>query len=85
MSKATRQRVDIFARIWHRWTIIAHRIGDFQARLLLSTFYFVVVAPFALGLRLCSDPLRLARGLSPRWTPRVRSEGEPLARALRQS
>lgn len=45
---------------WARWKLIAHVIGNFQARLLLSVFYFVVVPPFALIVKL-KDPLGLRR------------------------
>jgi hypothetical protein len=51
----------VIGRLWRRWTVIAHRIGDAHARLFLSIFYFAVLAPFALELRLLSDPLRLRR------------------------
>ena len=44
---------------WAKWKTIAHTIGDFQSRLLLSTFYFVVLGPFALSARAFSDPLKL--------------------------
>ena len=37
------------------------RVGNFQARLLLTVFYFVIAAPFGLGVRAFSDPLRLRR------------------------
>ena len=47
------------ARAWKRWTVIAHVIGNFQARVLLSLFYFVVVPPFALVVKVWKDPLRL--------------------------
>jgi hypothetical protein len=45
-------------RIWARWKVIAHAIGNFQARVLLSVFYFVVVPPFALIVKV-KDPLGL--------------------------
>ena len=48
------------ARAWERWKVIAHAIGTFQARLLLSVFYFVVVPPFALIVKV-KDPLGLRR------------------------
>lgn len=46
-------------RAWERWVAIAHVIGTFQARVLLSLFYFVVVPPFALVVKLARDPLGL--------------------------
>ena len=53
-------------RAWQRWTVIAHIIGNFHARVLLSLFYFVIVPPFALIVKLAKDPLqlRLAAGTS---------------------
>ena len=35
-----------------------HDIGNFQSRLLLTVFYFTILAPFALVLRMASDPLQ---------------------------
>lgn len=49
------------ALLWERWKAAARAIGDFQARLLLTLFYFVIVTPFGLAVRLFSDPLRLRR------------------------
>lgn len=46
--------------LWDGWKEIASFIGDFQARLLLTTFYFTIAAPFALVARLI-DPLRTRR------------------------
>ena len=36
---------------------VGRRIGDFQARVLLSFFYYTVFAPFAIAVRWVSDPL----------------------------
>jgi hypothetical protein len=47
----------LFKRIWERWKKIARAIGDFQARIILMIFYFVILAPFAFILRLAGDPL----------------------------
>jgi len=44
---------------WRGWKRIAEKIGHFQARVLWGLMYFVVVAPFAVGLKLFSDPLRI--------------------------
>jgi hypothetical protein len=55
-------------RLWTGWTRVAHRIGNVQARVMLTVFYAVVVSPFALAVRVLSDPLRL--GAPPAWRPR---------------
>jgi len=45
-------------RAWQAWKRIAHAIGNFQARVLLTIFYAVLVLPFGIAIRLFSDPLR---------------------------
>ena len=57
-------------RAWKRWKVVAHAIGTFQARVLLSVFYFIVVPPFALIVKV-KDPLGLRRrGRAGGWTER---------------
>jgi hypothetical protein len=56
-------------RAWERWKVVAHAIGTFNARLLLSVFYFVVVPPFALIVKV-KDPLGLRRQGRGGWTGR---------------
>lgn len=46
-------------RLWAGWLKIAHIIGTFQARVLLSIFYFVIVPFFALLVKMLRDPLAL--------------------------
>ena len=41
------------------WKHVAHAIGDFQARILLTVFYGIVVFPFGIMARWFSDPLRI--------------------------
>ncbi len=55
-------------RGWARWMKIAGVIGDFQARLVLSVFYFIIVLPFGLAVRIFSDPLKIRRARSSAWT-----------------
>ncbi|HEY0702652.1 MAG TPA: hypothetical protein VGD60_07780 [Candidatus Acidoferrales bacterium] len=46
---------------WKAWTRIAHIIGNFQARVLLTILYVVLVLPFGVIVRLFSDPLRIKK------------------------
>lgn len=46
---------------WNRWKIIGEAFGDFQARLFAVLFYSTIFVPFALGVRLFSDPLRVRK------------------------
>ena len=48
-------------RLWSHWLVLAHKIGQFQSRIILTLFYFIVVTPFGLGVRLFADPLHVRR------------------------
>ena len=47
---------------------IAGVIGDFQSRVVLSLFYFVIVLPFGLVVRVFGDPLQINRNRDSGWT-----------------
>ena len=51
-------KAGLFTYVFTSWKSIARVIGNFQARVLLSLFYFVIVPPFALVVKLSKDPLR---------------------------
>lgn len=59
---------------WEGWKRVARKIGDFQARIILVVFYFGILGPFALVLRLTSDPLSLRRGVPRGWNIRTTRE-----------
>jgi len=50
--------MNLLKRAWHFQKRFARQLGNFQARLLLTIFYFVLVLPFGLAVRLLADPLR---------------------------
>lgn len=70
-----RRARDVLGLAWARWKIIAHVIGNVQARVLLTLFYFAIVPPFALFVKLGRDPLGLRppRGAS-FWTARSETD-----------
>ena len=70
-------------RLWEYWKRLGKRIGDVQARILLTLFYFLIVPPFALAVRVGSDPLAL-NTTAPQWVPRKAEEGTAMERATRQ-
>ncbi len=47
-------------RAWRWWKTFALELGNYQGRLLFAFFYFILVTPFGLGVRLFSDPLKVA-------------------------
>ena len=69
-------------RLWNGLLALAKRIGQVQAWLILTLFYFVVMAPAALLYKLAADPLRLrpARSI---WQDRP-TIGNPLVWAKAQ-
>lgn len=69
-------------RVWEGWKSLAKKIGDFNARLILSLFYFLILGPFSLLVRI-SDPLHLRKN-SHGWTKRPASDETTLNRALEQ-
>ncbi len=48
-------------RIWAAWKKIAHTIGNFQARVLLTVIYAVLLLPFGLAVRAFSDSLHIKK------------------------
>lgn len=47
--------------IWNRWKAVTKKIGDFQATVLFSIFYFVVVTPVGLLASLFRDSLSVRK------------------------
>ncbi len=78
MAKSTLQD------LWQAWKRIGKKVGDFQARLILTAFYFLILGPFALAIRLASDPLSL-KARSPRgWVCRPHVHEAIKERATKQ-
>ena len=71
-------------QLWNHWLRIAKVIGEFQARLILTVFYFLILGPVALCLRLFSDPLRLKIPSRVSWSPVSAVAEEKMAAARRQ-
>lgn len=49
--------------LFRKWMPIAHAIGNFQAQVILSVFYIVVLLPVGLVYRIFADPFRLRKKL----------------------
>jgi hypothetical protein len=69
---------------WEWWKRIARRIGDFQARLILVLFYFVIFAPFAILVRWLSDPLAIKPGTARGWLVWRKKESAAMEQARQQ-
>jgi len=55
---------------WESWKKIALVIGNFQARLILSILYFLMVAPVGLIVRAFADPLGQKTKADSHWIAR---------------
>jgi len=71
-------------KLWENWKKLAKKIGDFQARFILTVLYFVIVAPFALIVRFAADPLSIKPRVKQGWHLRTESKGSPMGRAFNQ-
>lgn len=75
----------VFRRGWEGWKKIARKIGDFNARVILTIFYFVLMLPFALLVRFLTDPLHIKEKSPKRWQAiEEKPDLTPLERAEKQ-
>lgn len=81
LPEHARERVEmgtkrsLLRRAWDRWYTFAGCMGDVQGRLLMGFFYFIVVTPFGLGMRLFTDSLAIKRPQSSsNWLPKEQTE-----------
>ncbi len=76
--------MSLLRRLWEGWKAFGHSLGDFQARVLLTVFYFTVLIPYGLIMRAFGNPLRIrpldARRVRSAWESRGSVEAS-LARA----
>ncbi len=84
MTEDRPQDPGVLRNIGHGWKRIAKRVGNFQARMLLSLFYFLLLAPFALMFRLTSKIGTGGARSAGNWLPKSDPEGQPLDRARTQ-
>ena len=55
------ESVSLLRRLWLGWVRFGHWLGDVMSWVWMPLFYFVIALPFALGVKLFSDPLGLRR------------------------
>jgi len=59
--------------VWNAWKRFGKLVGDFVGRVVLTLFYFTVLMPFGLGVRLWGDPLGLRPTGNALWLQRERA------------
>lgn len=67
-------------RLWDSWKSVAKTIGNFNVRLLLSLFYFLIILPMGLVAGAAKDFLGIRRRSISNWhlktdSPRTFEEG----------
>jgi len=77
--------MNLFKKFWEYWKIFGHKVGNFQARLILSIFYFIVICPFAAVVKFGAKPLRLKLWHASNWlSHQAEGEEDIMSRARRQ-
>lgn len=71
----------LLKRFWTKWKRFGHFMGNLFARVILTLFYFIIFAPFALVTRIVLDPL----GRKASDSPSLWLERETRDRKLRDS
>lgn len=74
----------MLARLWSQWKLFARKVADFQARLLLTLIYFLILGFFGVVVRVFGDPLVIRRPApGSLWIPNA-VESPSLEQARRQ-
>lgn len=75
--------VSLTPNFWQGWKAFGHFLGNLLARVVLTIFYFTVFVPFAVGVRLFSDPLHIKSTPAKLWHSRTTGD-QTLEEVLRQ-
>jgi len=67
--------------VWKRNRVLVNIFADFQGRAVALIFFFTIMVPFGIGVRLLGDPLH--RKAPIQWRPRE-AVGKTLEEARRQ-
>ena len=59
---------------WDNWKKIAHKLGVFQSRIILSIFYFTLLLPFGLIFSLFKDELQIKKKRQSTWLTKIQKE-----------
>ena len=77
-KEPTRVPINLFNKLWQSWKDFSKRMGSFQSRMILSLFFFIFVSPFALAVKMFSDPLKIKHHSSKsHWLPKKEANTDP--------
>lgn len=60
----------ILRTLWEKWKKIAHRIGVFQSRVILTIFYFTFLLPLGFAIAFTQDKLKMKTVPNSSWIPK---------------
>jgi len=81
----SKKQTGFVRHLWEGWKRVARKIGNFQARVLLTIFYFTIFCPFALAVQWSSDPVAIKSKTRTGWRVLIAPKGSHLDRARKQS
>lgn len=64
--------MEIIKTLWKLWKKIAHKIGVFQSRLILTIFYFTILLPAGIVFTLFKDALRIKTKRQSGWVAKAK-------------
>jgi hypothetical protein len=59
------------SKVWNEWKRISRIVGDVVGRVVLTAFYFTILVPFGLAVRLLGDPLGTGAAARDHWHQRA--------------
>jgi hypothetical protein len=66
------------ALFWRRWSILQSIVADIVGRVIATLFYFIIILPFGIIMRLVSDPLHIkGENMKPAWLVRHPVSSDP--------
>lgn len=58
----------LLKKLYSRWKTIAHHLGIFQSKVILTLFYFILLLPFGIIFSLFKDELGVKTAQKSTWT-----------------
>jgi len=57
--------------VWDKWKFIAHKIGLFQSKVILTVFYFTLLLPIGIVFTIFKDVLQIKSKRKSTWMTNI--------------